>query len=63
MVKDLEEVAWWGGSGVGRDHRPTLLGRPASLKEIPDLINHFLEPMRSPQLETWTPPSLGATAR
>lgn len=49
MVKNLAEVVCGGGAD-GRDHLPMLLGRPASPKEMPDLINHFLQSMRSLQL-------------
>lgn len=49
MVKNLAEVVCGGGAD-GRDHLPILLGRPASPKEMPDLINHFLQSMRSLQL-------------
>ena len=42
MVKGLREVAQG-----GLDRLPLLLGRPASPRGLPDLINHFLSSMRS----------------
>lgn len=38
------------GGADGRDHLPILLGIPVSPKEMPDLINHFLQSMRSLKL-------------
>lgn len=46
MVKNLVEGVCGGGAD-GRDHLPILLGIPASPKEMPDLINQFLQSMRS----------------
>lgn len=52
MVKGSREVAQG-----GLDRLPLLLGRPASPRGLPDLINHFLSSMRSLRLWVWTPPS------
>lgn len=52
MVKGSGEVAQG-----GLDRLPLLLGRPASPRGLPDLINHFLLSMRSLRLWVWTPPS------
>lgn len=49
MVKNLVEGVCGGGADE-RDRLPILLGRPASPKEMPDLINHVLQSMRSLKL-------------